>query len=221
MTKHKSKLDVMIEKAWKRCAVPHGFEIVTSRRCVRSRKPYIREIVEVVPLKGAIYTVRWGISVDFVPWFTSWQFSSKRTVKAARIDLVLNPLGENTNHPNWCSFGGFGLGIYGLRPATQADVDDALFAAMAVAEVEFDRVNSLEDLANTFATRSKADIRTAFHPHFHSHTDLCWGLVLHAIGRTKEGNKHLDRFCKRLKFDRNLPYLEKAVTTARNLHQNG
>lgn len=69
-----------------------GFERPKPLKWVRSTKVPIRELVEILPLKGAAVSARWGYSIDFVPHVSSGRVRWHRTAKSALLDLVWDPL---------------------------------------------------------------------------------------------------------------------------------
>ena len=47
--------------------LPLGFERIRPRLWVESKHPPIRRLFEFQPIKGEVYSARWGFSLDFVP----------------------------------------------------------------------------------------------------------------------------------------------------------
>jgi hypothetical protein len=63
------------------------FEEVRDGLFTRPLHPEIRAVLKVAALKGASYTLCWGVSLAFVPHLTSTGTSLHRTAKASRLDL--------------------------------------------------------------------------------------------------------------------------------------
>jgi hypothetical protein len=66
---------------------PLGFQKRRDRSWVNSDAPPIRPILQVMLWKGAAMSLRWGVSLDFVPHFVSGDLKWHRTHAAARADL--------------------------------------------------------------------------------------------------------------------------------------
>jgi hypothetical protein len=83
---------VLISECFHPAIAEQGFERCHPTRWVRSRLPDVRDVVEIVALKGASYSAVWGISLDFVPTIRNGKsWSWHRTAKSARPDLVFDP----------------------------------------------------------------------------------------------------------------------------------
>jgi hypothetical protein len=61
------------------------------RKWVRARPP-IRDLIEVVAMKGASLIPRWGISLDFVPHVQGDAIRWHRSDKSAIADIVYDPV---------------------------------------------------------------------------------------------------------------------------------
>lgn len=72
-----------------RSAVPElaDFEEVRDGLFTRPLHPEIRAVLKLAALKGASYTLCWGVSLAFVPHLTSAGTSLHRTAKSSRLDL--------------------------------------------------------------------------------------------------------------------------------------
>jgi hypothetical protein len=73
---------------------PLGFEQIRPRRWVATAQPPIRRIFEFQALKGATYSARWGLSLDFVPLWRADGLRWKRTAKTANFDLCIDPIDQ-------------------------------------------------------------------------------------------------------------------------------
>jgi hypothetical protein len=71
---------------------PERFERAGPMKWVRTRRPPIRDVIQVYALKGGMYTTRWGVSLDFVPHVVDGTVRWHRTARSARIDLGYDPL---------------------------------------------------------------------------------------------------------------------------------
>jgi hypothetical protein len=72
-----------------RSAAPelNDFDEVRDGLFTRPLHPEIRAVLKVAALKGASYTLCWGVSLAFVPHVTSTGTSLHRTAKSSRLDL--------------------------------------------------------------------------------------------------------------------------------------
>jgi hypothetical protein len=71
---------------------PLDLEQIRPRRWVATAQPPIRSIFEFQALKGANYSARWGLSLDFVPLWRADGLRWKRTAKTANFDLCIDPI---------------------------------------------------------------------------------------------------------------------------------
>ena len=70
---------------------PEGFENVhRARRWVRARAP-VRDVFEIMTMKGTSVAPRWGLSLDFVPHVKGDSVRSHATNKTAQFDITLDP----------------------------------------------------------------------------------------------------------------------------------
>jgi hypothetical protein len=83
---------------------PLGFEQIRPRRWVATAQPPIRSIFEFQALKGATYSARLGLSLDFVPLWHADGLRWKRTAKTANFDLCIDPIDQYGGRPDWCSY---------------------------------------------------------------------------------------------------------------------
>ncbi len=186
-----------------------GFERSRGRVWVRSRKRPLRELFQLQALKGATYSSRWGFDLDFVLLFRGNRFRSKRTIKGAGFDLIVDPIDPEGEVPDWCSFAHFP----GFQEVTQAKMDQVAAASIRAAERDYVRIQTIQDFVSLFEERSKRHF-PQFSLDNYIQTDLAWGLALHALGRAAEGNDHLDRFAQRLDAARDHPALARAIAKA-------
>ena len=85
------------------------------RRWVRPRPP-LRDVFEIIALKGGRLLPTWGISLDFVPHVEGDTIRWHRTDKSARMDLVYDPADFD---PNWWARWSLSM----LRPVEDVERD--------------------------------------------------------------------------------------------------
>jgi hypothetical protein len=185
-------------------AAPEGLQRVADRRWVSEPHDGIRRILEFQALKGAQYSARWGLSVDFVPNLQGARLSWKRTAKTAMFDLCIDPIDVEGHVPNWC--------------ALTADTRDGAMkkivrAVREQASRDFARINTLHDLRELFQLRAAMRFRR-FGPKNYVQTDLAWGLVEMATGDQEGGAKRIAAFCDRFGVPPETPILVKAKREA-------
>ena len=192
-----------------------GFVPVSSRKWVRDRKVPIREIFEVVVMKGATYSTRWGFSLDFVPNFNGRVFKWKRTSKSCLPDLCIDPIDEAGDVPAWCSF----EHLPGVLEVSSAQIRPVAEAATNRAFQDYDRVNSLADLNDLFIARSRLQYRRFS---FESYTQvyLAWGLLLLSLGQDHEAEVRIGEFIRRYGIPEDDPILRQARQKAKEASSN-
>src|ERR1019366_1821763 len=67
------------------------------RKWVRARPP-LRDLFEVVAMKGAAFVPRWAVSIDLVPHLQGDEIRWHRTDKGALADIVYDPVDFD---PDW------------------------------------------------------------------------------------------------------------------------
>jgi hypothetical protein len=81
------------DATWGALLLAKGFVAVRPRLWVRSRLEFGRDVVELCAIKGASFTLRCGLSLNFVPHVQSGVLRWHRTPKSVVVDLNL-PLPE-------------------------------------------------------------------------------------------------------------------------------
>ncbi len=69
-----------------------GFVKTDRRRWVRSRLADMRDVFQIVALKGNSFSPRWGFSLNYCPGIRGRTLVWHRTEKSARIDVVRDPI---------------------------------------------------------------------------------------------------------------------------------
>src|SRR5687767_5083810 len=87
-----SEIDPYIQREFGSRLEPLGFERVSARTWLCSRKAPIREIYTVSALKGTQYSPVWGFSCGIVPSIQSRKFRRQSTDKNAVMDLTIDPI---------------------------------------------------------------------------------------------------------------------------------
>jgi hypothetical protein len=191
---------------------PLGFEQIRPRRWVATAQPPIRSIFEFQALKGATYSARLGLSLDFVPLWHADGLRWKRTAKTANFDLCIDPIDQYGGRPDWCSYS---------RPIWPGEVANFPRMAAAVkestraAKLDFSRANSISDIVAMFQERAAMRFRR-FSLENYTQTHIAWGLSLVAVGEATEGKRHLELFCASFSIDRNDRMLRQALLAAEN-----
>jgi hypothetical protein len=191
---------------------PIGFERARPRRWVEGRQGPIRKIFEFQALKGEQYSACWGFSVDFVPSLRGGRLSWKRTVKAARHDLRIDPIDLEGGPHEWCSFSRF---IPRTKVYDWDKVSRTVAASVKAAKQDFKKINTIASLVTMFDERSKMKFRR-FSLENYSQTHIAWGLCLLAVRNRDEAETHLTRFCETFSIDRNDRILQSAERIAIN-----
>jgi hypothetical protein len=71
---------------------PLGLSKIAARRWIDGSKPPARRLFELQLLKGASLKACWGFSLDFVPHLSGRSFRWHRSDKAARLDVIVDPV---------------------------------------------------------------------------------------------------------------------------------
>ena len=174
--------------------IREGFEMLSPRAYVRSRASEFRDLVRVLPLKGAAYSTAWGFSLGFVPHLSGDSLRWHRTARAARFDLRYDPI--DYLHPDSPEFRTWLIsGLYGLG-RTEQDIDRVTAKTMKEIGPFFGQVRTCNDLVLSFERQeSKRAVRFDFcsypeHP-------LAYAFTLASVGRLEEALVQFDRFVKR------------------------
>jgi hypothetical protein len=166
---------------------------------------HIRYLLKFQAMKGMTFSACWGVSVDFVPFFSGGgKLGWKRTVKSAAFDLCLDPVDSSGRIPGWCSF---------YSNDRDHHVERAAKAAVKAARLDWSKITALKHVADTFERRSKMQFRR-FSLENYVQTDLAWGLVLVALGQADRGQHHLDAFCEQFAVAPDTAILAKAKADA-------
>jgi len=193
------KLYDLLQQAIDPVLLPLGFHGVPTRKWVREDKAPIREIFEVQALKGATYTAAWGFSLDFVPQYCKGKLHWKRTSTSCRGDLWIDP----TDGPDELSARCMFLNLPGQREPTLHEIEHCTRQTVPRALDEFERIHGMADLERLFAERERLPSRRFNFDDF-PQSRLAWGLLLIALGRHREGEEQLQRFCRQTGFDRSV-----------------
>ncbi len=78
-----------------------GFETSGKRRWVRSSSAPVRDVVQVVAMKGLTYGVMWGHSLDYAPRLVKGEVRWHRTARSADIDVPFPGFGPPWRIPLW------------------------------------------------------------------------------------------------------------------------
>ncbi|RWB66785.1 MAG: hypothetical protein EOQ50_31960 [Mesorhizobium sp.] len=171
---------------------------------VSDPKDHMRYLLKFQAMKGMTFSACWGVSVDFVPTLGGGKLKLKRTPKSAAFDLCIDPIDLSGQIPDWCSFYSNDRDYHVKRAAS---------AAVRAARLDWSKITTLSDVADTFERRSRMVFKR-FSLENYVQTDLAWGLVLIALGRTDEGNRHLDAFCRQFAIAPEAAILTKAKREA-------
>jgi hypothetical protein len=189
---------------------PLGFERIRPRMWLESKRPPIRRLFEFQPIKGEVYSARWGFALDFVPIQRAEKLAWKRTAKPARFDLSIDPI-DSEGHPReWHSVSRF---IYPAKKYDWGKLVRTVEDTAKGARPDFNRVNSIEDIVALFRERSTMKFKR-FSLDNYVQTHIAWGLALIAIGAPEEGERHLQTYCATFSIDRNDRILRQAEQTA-------
>jgi len=189
---------------------PLGFERIRPRVWLESKHPPIRRLFEFQPIKGDVYSARWGFSLDFVPIQRAEKLAWKRTAKTARFDLSIDPIDSEGRPGEWHSVCRF---IYPAKKYDWGKLVRIVKDTAKGARPDFNRVNSIEDIVTIFRERSTMKFKR-FSLDNYVQTHIAWGLALIAIGAPEEGEKHLQTYCAIFSIDRNDRILRQAEQTA-------
>lgn len=185
-------------------AAPTGLGRVADRRWVGEAVGGIRRMLEFTALKGDQYSARWGFSVDFVPQLKGERLAWKRTPATAAFDLAIDPVDVEAHVPTWCSFN---------RDVRIGRVRKVARAVRAQASLDFDRVDTLQDLLKLFEQRETMRF-VRFGPENYVQTDLARGLLQLATGDSQGAADRIRAFCDRFGVDPETPILAKAKQEA-------
>jgi hypothetical protein len=154
---------------------------------------------------GSVYSAVWGFSIDFVPYPSGRKLVWKRSAQKARFDLCIDPIDEEGLPPQWCSFS---------YPRKQGRCESSARAAFEAGREYFRDFRTPADLCILFGKRSRMKFRR-FSLSNYGQTDLAWGLALLAAGDEREGQIHIDEYCRRFEIDPKMSILQKAMMEAR------
>ena len=186
---------------------PLGFERIRPRRWVESVRLPIRTIFEFQALKGDGFSPRWGFSLDFVPILRNGRLRWKRTSKSAAFDLRIDPIDLEAGAPDWCSFSRF---IFPHKAYDWSKVTRVVQNSIRAARRDFDRVNSIDDIAAIFCERSTMKFQR-FTLENYVQTNIAWGLCLIGLGQWNEGEAHLENYCNEFSVERHDRILDQAI----------
>jgi hypothetical protein len=151
------------------------------------------------------YRHPWGVSLDFVPILRAGQLCWKRTSKTAAFDLCIDPIDNRGERQEWCSISGY----FPRKTHESSNVTLAVKRSARAARQELERIKSIADVAEFFHQRSNVQFRR-FSLENYVQTHLAWGLCLLALGKRKEGEHHLEKYCAQFGVDRNDRVLRQA-----------
>lgn len=180
-----------------------GFEPVAPRKWVRSKKKSIREVFEVTAMKGASYSPRWGVSLDFVPHFSGSSLRWHRTPKSSILDLCFDPCDYDNPFPDLvCSL--FGLDVAKASGMKQADY------AIPLALGWFHSIQDITDLVREYeAAKQRRAVRFGFYNYVQH--PLAFALVLARVGRLEAARAELRRFLQTPSLAKHTTKLEKLL----------
>jgi hypothetical protein len=93
-----AEVDAILRERLTELLQPSGFESVDGgRRWVRARPP-LRDVFELMAMKGASVSPRWGLSLDFVPHVKGDSIGSHATNKRAVLDITFDPNDTRGTH---------------------------------------------------------------------------------------------------------------------------
>jgi hypothetical protein len=100
-----AQLDALLAETLSPLLVPHGFVAPSRPRKWVHARPPLRDLFEIVAMKGASFVPRWSISLDFVPHIQGDDLRWHRTDKGALGDIVYDPVDFDPSwQTNWSLF---------------------------------------------------------------------------------------------------------------------
>jgi len=190
------EIDELIQGQFAPKLAGSGFTQVKPRRWIRSTKAPIREIVQVVALKGASYIPVWGVSVDFIPHRAGRRFAWHRTERSALFDLRVDPLdwpdeeaAERFKFGRFAGRGAVGRGQFGTRSPSRA-IKRSAAATVRASATWFDRIDGLGSLRQLFEEAQARPVHRFSFDGYVQHR-LAYAFVLAALGETERGDEEL------------------------------
>jgi hypothetical protein len=190
---------------------PGPFQRVHDLVWVSEPKSHVRCVFEFQRMKGARFSACWGISIDFVPLTGRKGLVRKRTTKTAERDLTIDPIDLEGTIPVWCSF---------MHNEGDRRIQKVARASLEAAKADWATLSSLVDIVACFERRSKLTFQR-FSLENYSQTHLAWGLVLVALGRSEEGERHLASYVEQIDIASDNLILLKAKRLAEAIAQTG
>lgn len=187
------------------------FEPVAPFRWLSDVRAPVRTFYEFQPMKGGVYSVRWGFDLAFSPWLTGQRLVWKRTAKQAKMDLAIDPIDVSGRVDPWHSIN--------VNERDRRAMARVVAATWERAADDFAGVGAAADLVDLFERRSSMTFRR-FSLGNYITADLCWGLALHGIGRAAPAQQKISAFCDRFELAPNDRVLNLAIGEARAHYEN-
>lgn len=121
-----------------------GFEQVSRRKWVRSAKVPIREVLDLLAMKGYSLIPVWGFSLDFAPHVSGSSVKWHRTPRSALLDLRWDPFDYEPRRVPSYEFSGLHGEAHLRRQIARGDG-----RALRAADGFWNRVQSVPDLVAT------------------------------------------------------------------------
>lgn len=145
--------------------------------------------------------------MDFVPLLKGNRLVPKRVAKTVTFDLCLDPIDVAEDVPTWCVL---------QKQDNKRNVAIVVSASVSAAMADWNKLTSVADVVAAFEMRSAMHFRR-FSLQNYAQTELAWGLALMSLGRTEEGQAHLQEFCAQYDIAANDPVLMSAITETQHL----
>jgi len=159
------------------------FEQIERRKWVRSKKPLIREVVQLIAMKGACFSPIWGFSLDFVPHISAGRVRWHRTAKSTRLDLSYDPYDYDERPCKICQF----QSVEGMRITTAKLSDEVVTSSSEF----FGPVRTVADLPRAFEEKLKRPTLRFGFLNYIQHP-MAYAFVLAKCGRPRKARKWLD-----------------------------
>lgn len=168
-----------------------GFRQLGPRKWIRSHCPPIRELFELVALKGGQYSPIWGLSSGIVPSFRNRSFR-QQTDRNAVMDLTIDPIDFSGAVPKQAFR--FVTGNDSTIPI--AAIRDCASHFIPKAVADFERARSVYQFCDFFLERSQLKYRRFSFDMYVQH-QLAHGFVLILTGHREDGLQKIKQFCTR------------------------
>lgn len=189
-----AEVDVILSKVFDARLAARGFHKIAPRKWVRSAKPEIREVFQVLAMKGASYSPVWGFSLDYVPHISGASLQWHRTSRSAYLDLRYDPL-DYVEPPSREFEAWFVHTFYGRRKTTNDAVRVARIA-FSLATAFFNQVLTINDLPKAFEQQIKLTQEGKVHRFgFYNYIQhpIAYALTLAKLGQLSKAESVLER----------------------------